>query len=282
MKRTHGCGELRRENVNEKVTLIGWVAKRRNLGSLVFIDLRDRSGICQITFDETMAGKVQEVRSEFILQVSGTVQMRGAANPKIEYAEYSTLDAVKESLPQAAKPASDNAIAWTNQLYINQMRNYVLADDAAAYQPFRKQAFSKLKTFQHSDGGLQWFPGMESSTMVTLYFLEKAGQLRSVGAFTPEEDELKLIRRALDYIDGRIALQGTYKEFRPFTLVRDFAVRSLWFDIPMREDARSLNLSNSVAILLYEALRQQGFPGLSGEGHLHHTQLPGEDWQDYV
>ena len=113
----------------------------------------------------------------------------------------------------------------------------VLADDAAAYQPFRKQAFSKLKTFQHSDGGLQWFPGMESSTMVTLYFLEKAGQLRSVGAFTPEEDELKLIRRALDYIDGRIALQGTYKEFRPFTLIRDFAVRSLWFDIPMREDA---------------------------------------------
>ena len=52
--------------------------------------------------------------------------------------------------------------------------------------------------------------------------------------------------------------------------------------IPMRADARSLNLSNSVAVVLYEALRQQGFPGLSGEGHLHHTALPGEDWQDYV
>ena len=91
MKRTHGCGELRRENVNEKVTLIGWVAKRRNLGSLVFIDLRDRSGICQITFDETMAGKVQEVRSEFILQVSGMVQMRGAANPKMKTGEIEVL-----------------------------------------------------------------------------------------------------------------------------------------------------------------------------------------------
>ena len=52
--------------------------------------------------------------------------------------------------------------------------------------------------------------------------------------------------------------------------------------IPMIPDARSLNLSNSVAIVLYEALRQQSFPGLSGQGHLHHTALPGEDWKDYI
>ena len=52
--------------------------------------------------------------------------------------------------------------------------------------------------------------------------------------------------------------------------------------IPMRPDARSLNLANSVAIVLYEALRQQGFPGLSGEGHLHHTELPGGEWKDYI
>ena len=52
--------------------------------------------------------------------------------------------------------------------------------------------------------------------------------------------------------------------------------------IPMRPDARSLNLSNSVAILLYEALRQQGFPGLSGEGQLHHSRPEGSDWADYV
>ena len=91
MKRTCGCGELSRSNVNENVILIGWVAKRRNLGSLVFIDLRDRSGICQITFDETTAGKVQEVRSEFILQVSGTVQLRSAANPKMKTGEIEVL-----------------------------------------------------------------------------------------------------------------------------------------------------------------------------------------------
>ena len=52
--------------------------------------------------------------------------------------------------------------------------------------------------------------------------------------------------------------------------------------IPMVLDARSLNLSNSVAIVLYEALRQQGFPGLSGQGHLHHTQPDGAEWKDYV
>ena len=51
--------------------------------------------------------------------------------------------------------------------------------------------------------------------------------------------------------------------------------------IPMVADARSLNLSNSVAVVLYEALRQQGFPGLAGAGRLHHTDLP-EAWSDYV
>ena len=51
--------------------------------------------------------------------------------------------------------------------------------------------------------------------------------------------------------------------------------------LPMIAEARSLNLSNSVAIVLYEALRQQGFPGLSGQGHLHHTELDGA-WRDYV
>ena len=52
--------------------------------------------------------------------------------------------------------------------------------------------------------------------------------------------------------------------------------------VPMRAGARSLNLANSVAVVLYEALRQQGFPGLSGEGRLHHAQAPGGDWQDYI
>jgi aspartyl-tRNA synthetase len=83
MERTHSNGTLRKEDAGKKVILIGWVSKRRNLGSLVFIDLRDRSGIVQLTFDETMAEKVKDVRNEYILQVTGTVQLRKDANPKM-------------------------------------------------------------------------------------------------------------------------------------------------------------------------------------------------------
>lgn len=87
MERTHENGTLRLANVGEKVTLVGWVAKRRNLGSLVFIDLRDRSGIVQLTFDESIADTVKDVRNEYILQVTGTVEKRKDANPKIATGE---------------------------------------------------------------------------------------------------------------------------------------------------------------------------------------------------
>lgn len=87
MERTHENGTLRLANVGEKVTLVGWVAKRRNLGSLVFIDLRDRSGIVQVTFDESIADAVKDVRNEYILQVTGTVEKRKDANPKIATGE---------------------------------------------------------------------------------------------------------------------------------------------------------------------------------------------------
>ena len=87
MERTCGNGTLRASDAGKKVTLIGWVSKRRNLGSLVFIDLRDRTGTVQVTFDETMAEKVKDVRNEYILSVTGTVTLRKDANPKMETGE---------------------------------------------------------------------------------------------------------------------------------------------------------------------------------------------------
>ena len=91
MKRTHTCGQLRLANVNETVTLIGWVSKRRNLGSLVFIDLRDRDGLTQITFDEHHAELVKDVRNEYILQVTGKVQAKDVPNPKLATGEIEVL-----------------------------------------------------------------------------------------------------------------------------------------------------------------------------------------------
>ena len=83
MERTAHNGDLRESDVGKKVVIVGWVARRRNLGSLVFMDLRDRSGIVQVVFDETLADAVKDVRNEYILHVWGTVQKRQDANPKM-------------------------------------------------------------------------------------------------------------------------------------------------------------------------------------------------------
>lgn len=84
MHRSHRCTEVSSANIGENVTVMGWVQKRRNLGSLIFIDLRDRSGILQIVFDEPKVGsegfaKAGTLRSEFVVAVTGTVEKRTAA-----------------------------------------------------------------------------------------------------------------------------------------------------------------------------------------------------------
>ena len=91
MYRTHNNGELRLANVNEEVTLCGWVAKRRNFGALVFIDLRDRYGITQLVFNEDIAAQISDVRNEYVLQVKGTVVERKDKNPKLETGEIEVV-----------------------------------------------------------------------------------------------------------------------------------------------------------------------------------------------
>ena len=91
MYRTHNNGELRLANVNEEVTLCGWVSKRRNFGALVFIDLRDRYGITQLVFNEDIAAQISDVRNEYVLQVKGTVVERKDKNPKLETGEIEVV-----------------------------------------------------------------------------------------------------------------------------------------------------------------------------------------------
>ena len=83
MNRTHHNGQLRIENVGENVQLIGWIAKKRNLGALVFVDLRDRYGITQIVFDESFDERLREVKNEYILNVEGIVVERSSKNPHL-------------------------------------------------------------------------------------------------------------------------------------------------------------------------------------------------------
>ena len=84
LSRSHRCTEVSRENIGEKVTVMGWVQKRRNLGSLIFVDLRDRSGLLQLVFDEdTLADddyeKANSLRNEYVIVAEGEVQNRSAA-----------------------------------------------------------------------------------------------------------------------------------------------------------------------------------------------------------
>jgi aspartyl-tRNA synthetase len=97
MKRTHHCGELRAAQVGQKVTLTGWVHVRRDLGGIVFIELRDRGGNTQVVFDpqhnKPSWELAQSLRSEFVVAVEGAVRQRpaGTENPKMVTGEVEVL-----------------------------------------------------------------------------------------------------------------------------------------------------------------------------------------------
>ena len=90
LKRTHRCTEVSIANEGQKVTVMGWVQKQRNKGGIVFVDLRDRSGILQIIFEESDCGaenfaKAEKLRSEYVIAVVGTVTKRsGATNENLK------------------------------------------------------------------------------------------------------------------------------------------------------------------------------------------------------
>lgn len=96
MLKTHNCGELRLSDVGKTVNLAGWLQGRRDHGKLIFLDLRDRSGLVQVTADETLGeaySAAEKVRSEYVLQVTGRVRPRpeGTVNPNLETGEVEVL-----------------------------------------------------------------------------------------------------------------------------------------------------------------------------------------------
>jgi len=93
MKRTHSNGELNSNNINEIVVLKGWVSKKRDLGGLVFIDLRDRKGITQLAFnpDSPLYEKTLKIKNEYVLEIKGKVIERSSKNKKIPTGDIEVL-----------------------------------------------------------------------------------------------------------------------------------------------------------------------------------------------
>ena len=120
LKRSHRCTEVSSADIGKKVTVMGWVAKRRNLGSLIFVDLRDRSGILQILFDENIIGKegfdkAYALRNEFVIAVEGEVVKRsGAINENLK-----TGDIVKGNMKVKSEREKFQAL-----LYLTTVNGY--------------------------------------------------------------------------------------------------------------------------------------------------------------
>ncbi|HEX3028679.1 MAG TPA: aspartate--tRNA ligase [Clostridia bacterium] len=110
LKRTHRCSELGVQNVGEKVVVMGWTHKRRDLGGVIFIDLRDRSGILQVVFNDKIGEdafeKAETIRNEYVLAIVGEVVKRDSetVNPKIETGEIEVIAQELRILSKAETP----------------------------------------------------------------------------------------------------------------------------------------------------------------------------------
>src|SRR5687768_11528243 len=106
MYRTHTCGELRFNDISKQVTLAGWVQTVRKFGSITFVDLRDRYGITQLLFNESLNETLDDnpLGREYVLQVSGTVNERSNKNPNIPTGDIEILVTTFNILNKSAVP----------------------------------------------------------------------------------------------------------------------------------------------------------------------------------
>ena len=108
LKRTHYCGALRSTDVGRKVTIMGWVARRRDLGNLLFLDIRDRAGIVQVVFNKETHpeahAKAEQARSEFVVAVEGKIIQRQKANPELATGEVELIAEKLHILNNAKTP----------------------------------------------------------------------------------------------------------------------------------------------------------------------------------
>ena len=163
LHRSHRCTEVSSANIGEKVTVMGWVQKRRNLGSLIFIDLRDRSGLLQIVFDEESVGaegfaKAGTLRSEYVVAVEGTVQKRSAAvNENLKTGDIEVIATSLRILSESQTPPF--AIEENSQTKEDIRLKYRYLDlrrpDLQAKIMMRSRVVAKIREFMTNEGFLE-------------------------------------------------------------------------------------------------------------------------------
>ena len=110
LHRTHRCAELSKANIGEQVTIMGWVQKNRNKGGLVFVDVRDRSGLIQVVFEEgksdvALIEKAAGLRAEYVVAITGTVAARsGAVNENLATGEIEVIPDSLRILSESETP----------------------------------------------------------------------------------------------------------------------------------------------------------------------------------
>lgn len=108
LKRTHMCGDVTDSDVGQEVVVMGWVQRRRELGKLIFVDLRDRSGILQVVFkselDSELHSKALQIRNEYVIAVRGVLQIREDINPNIKTGKWEVIAIELRILSKADTP----------------------------------------------------------------------------------------------------------------------------------------------------------------------------------
>ncbi|MGN1381972.1 MAG: aspartate--tRNA ligase [Eubacterium sp.] len=144
LKRTHMCGVLTKENIGQEVTLDGWVASQRSLGGLIFVDLRDKTGITQIVFDETIDKEkfdlAESLGREYVIGVSGKVRERSSKNPDIPTGDIEVL--ASDIVLYASSETPPIYIKDDDQVSMDLRLKY-------RYLDLRKQKMQRNLTFRH-------------------------------------------------------------------------------------------------------------------------------------
>ncbi len=159
LKRTHQCGSLSRKEAGSAVVLTGWVARRRDHGGLIFVDLRDRSGIVQVVFspdDQDAFAKAESLRSEYVVAVAGTVRVRpeGTENPKLATGDVEVVAREVRILNRARTPVFyiEDGIEVDENLRLRYRYLDLRRPEMQAALAFRHRAAKVVRDFLDSRG----------------------------------------------------------------------------------------------------------------------------------